>query len=1025
MDPESAILVGHAQLGGLTMEFRLLGPVSAHVDGRAVDLGSARQRLVLAVLCMGAGHPVPPEIMIDRIWGESPPRKARESIYSYVARIRGALGTRLIAKDGAGYRLCVDRAAVDVWAMRDGLDRAGRSDVAAEQVRDVLRAALDLWTGIPLGGVDSEWAGRTRDQLLRERLRARAQVADAELTLGGSDRLVDELTAWSADDPLAEPLTGLLMRALLASGRRAEALDAYARTRARLADELGEDPGADLQALHQRILKRDPLLERPGGAVGAARSPARPAVVPRQLPMPATFYGRVEELAGIAANLRSGGQTAALYGPGGVGKSALARAAAGQVIESFPDGQLYVDLQGTRPAAAPLSTGEALGRMLRAVGVSGAAVPGTEAEAAALWRSVTADRSVMIVLDNAAGAEQVRPLLPGGTSCGVIVTSRVPLTTLDDAVHLRLSVLAPAEARHMLASLDSTGRCRREPAITGELARFCGYLPLAIRILAARIVARPDWRLTDLAQRLSDERLRLGELDHGDLAVRAAFDGSYRTLATSDRAADRAAPSAFRSCALPDGYDLSLPLAARLLGVDVRTAEPVIDALHDAQLLECPSTGRIRMHDLVRDYGRELAAELDSPADSRAALTRLWKCLAATVVSAAGYINPGWSDPAGTDPALALPLHDLDDAVDWLDAEHDLLVAAVSQSASGTERETEDCFLLLAAASFRTFQYRRSARLAVDCARRGLEIARRRTDTALEARFLRQLGHASSWVDDPDAVRFLEMARTLYDDLGDRNGAAEALVLIAGCHGNASDYVTSARLHEEAVAAARAVSDKYVEALGWFGLGLIKERLGALQDSIAATEHALELDRAIGNQYGESRSLSVLGDCRLATGDSAGAVAMFTRSLRLCERLGNHADGAIGLANLGAALTGTSDYPAAVRCLEDAIRRLREIGDRRIEGWALVELGNALRLDGQLDRARSACELALRHCASTRREEEVLAQWRLGQVLQSQGDPAARWYLQEAYAGMSELRLREAGEARADLEGVVPAGTTP
>lgn len=343
----------------------------------------------------------------------------------------------------------------------------------------------------------------------------------------------------------------------------------------------------------------------------------------------------------------------AVYGPGGVGKSALALRAAADVSDHYPDGQLYVDLQGSSPGLNPLSPDEALGRFLRSLGVPGPAVPAEPGEAAAKLRSLLADRRVLLMLDNAADTAQTRPLLPAGKGCAVLITSRAMLTGLDDARHIGLGVLHPAESVALLARLDATGRTTSDSAAACRLAELCGHLPLALRIAAARMTSRPDWPLTTFVTRLTDQRHRLDHLGHKDVSVRSCFEVSYQALLHGGPH-DQDTARAFRLLGLPDGPDISHPIAARLLDTTPPHAEAVLDQLPDAQLIDNPAPGRYRMHDLLRLYARERAQQEVSKADRHAALSRVWRCYLSTTAQAGQLLRPGAEGPSEDRPGRDL-----------------------------------------------------------------------------------------------------------------------------------------------------------------------------------------------------------------------------------------------------------------------------------------------------------------------------------------------------------------------------------
>ncbi len=479
--------------------------------------------------------------------------------------------------------------------------------------------------------------------------------------------------------------------ALYRNGRQADALAAYQRLRRTLTDDLGIDPSQALRDLQAAILRQEPALElAPPPITLAPAGPAR-APMPRQLPAPPqSFTGRAQELAQLDAIAATADNqpvvvvVAAISGSAGVGKSALVIHAANRLAKHFPDGQLYINLQGATAGMAPLEPLEVLGRFLRALGVSGDQVPDGVDEATARFRSELADQRLLVVLDNAADTDQVLPLLPGQSGCAALITSRRVLAGLDTASHLHLDVLAAAEAIELLGRLAGKDRIAAEPEATSEVAQRCGWLPLALRIAGARLAARPGWPVRALAERLTDATRRLEELEASGLAVRASFEVSLHALQHSGDTGDQAAARAFGLLGLSDGPDLSLTAAARLLNEPEPAADRLLERLVDAQLLETPSPGRYQFHDLMRLYADQLAMRQYPEPERMAALTRLFGFFTATAWESLRLLRPGDRRLATADPRWArggLRFADMAAALAWLEAERANLMAAIGQAA--------------------------------------------------------------------------------------------------------------------------------------------------------------------------------------------------------------------------------------------------------------------------------------------------------------------------------------------------------
>jgi DNA-binding SARP family transcriptional activator len=613
------------------VEFRLLGPVEVHADGQQLPIPGPIQRGLLAILALHANRVVASHELQASMWGPVPPATARRSLQWQVWRLRRLLGPqadRLVYR-APGYLLRVQPGELDLARFQQLADQ-GRERLAAgdaERAGRLLGAALRLWRGQALEDVQVAALAEQRARLDQRRLAVLEDRVQADLDGGRHNGLVPELEGLVADQPLRERLWELLMVALYRSGRQADALAAFRALRQRLVEQQGVEPSPPLQELHRRILAADPALLLPAEAPGSVQA-AAPTPVPRQLPPDvAGFTGREPELAQLDQVLAAAGQDGpvvigAIAGTGGIGKSALAVHAAHRLAGRFPDGQLYVDLHGATAGLEPLAPLEVLGRFLRALGMAPAAVPTELEEASGTFRSRVAGRRLLVVLDNAADAAQVAPLVPASPGCGVLVTSRQALASLDGATHLHLGILPAEEATRLLGRLAGQERVAAEPEAAAEVARGCGYLPLALRIAGARLAARPGWPVAALAERLADAQRRLDELEVAEAGVRASFAVSHRQLGAGDDALDRAAAVAFGLLGLLDGPELGVPVVARLLDRPEEAAERVLERLVDAQLLETPSPGRYRLHDLLRLYAREQASRQHPEPERAAALAR-------------------------------------------------------------------------------------------------------------------------------------------------------------------------------------------------------------------------------------------------------------------------------------------------------------------------------------------------------------------------------------------------------------------
>ncbi|GAA2422307.1 hypothetical protein GCM10010191_37560 [Actinomadura vinacea] len=593
-----------------TFEFAVLGPPLARRGGTELPLGPPQQRAVLVALLLREGRPATAQELVQAVWGDAPPRRAVGALRTYASGLRRLLepdrdgGYRIMASVGDGYALRLPPEALDAALFERDVAAAARARSAGRPAaaRELLRTGLSRWRGEPLAGVPGPYARAQRIRLAERRLAALETRLELDLELGAHAELVPELSALVAAHPLRERLRGRLMLALHRAGRHAEALAVYAETRRTLVEDLGIEPGQDLAALHQRLLTESKHIG-PDEPVPAGRPPAQ---LPGDVP---DFTGRarlVEELAALLAEPRRAVALVPIAGPAGVGKTALALHVAHRVRARFPDGQLYVNLRvaGTDPHPV-------LGAFLPALGVERDAIPSGLRERAALYRTRLAERRVLVLLDDARDARQVRPLLPGSPGCAVLITSRSKLGGLGAGRPVDLDVMEPGEARVLAGRVAGEDRLAAEPAAARDLLAACGHLPLAVRIVAARLAARPSWTVASLVERLADRRRRLAELRVAGLAVEAVFQLGYDQL-------DPAQRRAFRLLALAESPTITREAAAALLGLPEHEADELCESLVDGSLLRSPAAGHYRYHALVELYARQ-RAETDEPPDERAA----------------------------------------------------------------------------------------------------------------------------------------------------------------------------------------------------------------------------------------------------------------------------------------------------------------------------------------------------------------------------------------------------------------------
>jgi DNA-binding SARP family transcriptional activator len=675
------------------MRFCILGPLEVSGSGGIpVSISAPKHRALLVILLLHANHTVSAARLESALWPARAPRSAAGLLRTCVSGLRQSLRLTepdvlpsLVTRPG-GYELTVAPADLDMSTFEElsarGRHALDRGDPLA--ATRLLHAALGLWRGEPAEGIGLDQDTETVVAGLRERRLAVEEAwVRAQFALGDDRELVLRLTELAAEHPFREGLHSQLMIALYRAGRPAEALEVFQALRRRLAAELGSEPSKSVRGLHERILRGDPELTMPVrswlGGLGQSAAP-------RQLPPgTAEFTGRLEYLDRLDA---IGTTTAAvplvmISGAAGSGKTTLAVHWAHRRAGHFPDGQLFVDLQG-HSADKPMDPAEALRRFLRGLGTAPEQVPHDEDEATALYRSLLAGKRVLIVADNAGSAGQLRPLLPGTPGCLVLVTSRSRLPGLlasSGATPVTLGPLSETEAVSLLRKLLGDARVDAEPAAAAQIAARCVYLPLAVRVAAERAAHRPRLALAGLAGELAAKHDRLDALSTGedrDTTVRSVLSWSYRGL-------QPAAARMFRLLGLHPGADISIPAAAALADVSAAAAARLLEALAEVHLLEETAPGRYRLHALLRAYAAERAAQDETPSSRDAAIARMltW-CLHTVVAAADRVLMPGRGHISLTRPPRhcePLAFAGYEQALAWADAEHATLVGAVSQAA--------------------------------------------------------------------------------------------------------------------------------------------------------------------------------------------------------------------------------------------------------------------------------------------------------------------------------------------------------
>lgn len=945
-------------------EFRVLGPLEVLHDGVPIPLGSSNIRRVLACLLLEPNQVVSMERMIDTLWDDDPPTTARTIIQMHVSRLRRMFAERgrsapgrdtttgSAAKPGEGeddrpeivtrppgYLLRVDSDRVDAHRARALINHALGREVAERSL--VLGEALTLWRGPALEDVPSARLHRTVVPNLDElRLMAIEERIAADLDLGRHHRLVVELSTLVEQYPMRERLVGQLMLAHYRCGNRADAQATFHALRRQLAGEIGIDPGPELRALFERVLNDDETLLIRQQITGTGTSPARP--IPAELP-PASpgFVGRQRELAALDRMLadREQGKTnllTVLTGTAGVGKTALALTWANRVSGEFPDGQLYASLRGFDPERAPLAPGEVLTSLLKTLGVESDAIPVDLDDRASLYRSMLADRRVLVLLDNARDSEQVRPLLPGGSNALVIVTSRRRLDGLvvrSGARVLPLETLPTQAAIDLLDAACSPRLSESEPAAVRELAELCGGLPLALRIAAARLAANPGREVASLVEELSDRRHRLHalDIDDADTSVRRAFDSSYRSLHPTHA-------SVFRLLGLIPGQTYTPFAVAALCDIDPATARRRLRSLALAHLVTEPEPDRFGMHDLLRLYAQDLVVTppsgesadpqvQSSKEQDAAALRRLLHYYMVVADEARRFLRPARDelDFATGDQTPRPRITDRAGALEWFDAEWPNLVAAIRIA---NLENMHELAWPLARLQFNYLMVRCPWEDWTQTYSDGLDSARQLDDPAGTVLMLAGLGVAYARSGQPEmalahyeecyrkavctgdpswiAMTQVNMGSVLfrlgrydeaqvhcraaldsYRDLGDRYREAGALNNLAQVE-QVNGHRTAALEHlREAEAMYREADDLETLAMVLNNCGEVSFELGRVDDAVDYHREALEVARRCGSAMRQAAAHLGLGDAAFAGGDAAEAMRRWETALAIFSTSGS------------------------------------------------------------------------------------------------------------------------------------------
>ncbi|WP_166661057.1 AfsR/SARP family transcriptional regulator [Paractinoplanes brasiliensis] len=946
----------------LSFCFAVLGPVQVLRAGVEVDLGARQQRLILALLLANAGQPVGISTIVEVLWGERPPASAVNVVHRYVGTLRRLFEPDLPARspgrwllgDAAGYRMQVDPFHLDLsrWRMLADQARLDASDARWPAAMASYESALALWRG-PCGGA-AELAAN--DQLTFSAIDhecadlAREATALA-LRLDKTRAVLPVLRRMAEHRPLDEALQAQLVLAVSADGQQAEAIAHYQNVRRRLADELGVDPGEELREAYQQVIRQEvgtPVA--PGGTGTPAPPSPSPAprlttVLPAQLPADLAHFTGRDEAQSRTLGLVNGHiltqasmPVLAIDGIPGIGKTSLAIHLAHQLTDAYPDGQLYVDLQGFDPEQSVLHPAEALQGFLNALGVPDADIPVSHHARSGLYRSVLSGRRILVVLDNAHSVEQVRPLLPGSPGCLALVTSRKRLTGLATAhgAHLMtLDVLSVEDARGFLASRIGAVRTSAEPAAVDEVIERCGRLPLALAVVASRALIHPNHKLNDIARELRDAQGSLDGFSTDDIDndIRAIFSWSYRTLGAQ-------AARMFRLLSLHPGPDTAVPAMASLAGVTLSEARLLVGELVRAGLLAERKVGRFSMHDLIRAYAQELVHRHDDEASRAEAFARLTAHYWQSAYEADRLLGPSiMLDPP--EPAADVVTARLGDGIEagsWLNAERQVLKAMVQRLIEAGDAAT-------------------AWRLTVN-----LHF------------FNQREGWCHDWAATSRAC--LQAATAAGDDLG----CAFMARSLSGAEMLLGNHESALELLDRSLQLFTAIGHCEGQALVYRNLGQVTDLQGKHQEAIGHFERAVQLMEAQGELLGQVLALGCLADAHTSLGHYDVSMDLINNALPIADALDSIHGQGFCREILAKCLQAKGDLPAARRTWDEAADIFRRSEWRMNTVSCLLHLGDTALAMGDAAGARQAWQEALDLTAHLRLPEVTELKERLGRL---------------------------------------------
>ncbi len=934
---------------GEPTEYRVLGPLEVATGSRHLEVAGVRQQVVLAMLLLSPNRVVSVARLEAALYGAEPPSTSRAQVQISISSLRRLTAVAgqppSISRQAGGYVFQLGAGRLDLLLFDELVSAARAARDAGDAGRAVARyrEAQRLWRGPALEGIDSELVRAAAVRLDERRITAHEDRLALELDLGRHHELVEELDGLVEEHPLRERLRGQLMLALYRSGREAESLEVYQRARRTLIEELGIEPGRQLQDLQRAILNRERALDPPSAPVAVTSAPRH---VPRLLPADiADFTGRDGQVRHIREQLTAGADRGprltapvlVVTGTGGVGKTSLAVHAAHGVAGRFRDGQLFADLHGG--TANPVGPAHVLERFLRALGMPGTQIPETLDERAEAYRSLLAGRQMLVVLDDAVTESQVSPLLPGGGTAAVLVTSRRKLTGLPGALRIEVDVLDPAHSVDLLGRITGAARVHAQASAASAVAAQCGHLPLALRIAGARLAARPHWDVRQLADRLTDEARRLDELQHGEMGVRASISLGYQGVSEQARVL-------LRRLALVRAPVFSGWISAPLLDQSPALATDVLDELVTGRLVEVADEApgvqsQYRLHELIRVFAQERLAAEEPARESGAALERALGALLHLASEARDRYRHGGYLPLDTGIAcwqLPGPLTDelIEDPLAWYERERTALVSGVRQAAEAGLAELCWSLTLCAESLFDVRGYRDDRRDTVAIA---LEVTRAAGHDRGQAAMHHQLAYIHIDGGQFEVARQdLDTAARLFQAAGDDLGVALVVRDTAWIERLTGQFDAAAAAYERALGMIRKAGDQVALASTLQGLARLKMMTGQTGAADELLAEALPLAETFAGTRIRAQVLNTIGDARLQAGQPAAAEASFRRALADVRQLGDQIGESHVLRGVAVAALRQGEFGLARSALESALELGRVLGNSLAIGWALAGL---------------------------------------------------------------------------------------